>query len=409
MSKPSVLMINRTYPPIHGATGRMMQDLAVALEKSGWLVSVLTTGETTENRMEKGVTIHCLKERHHHPSLIGFLFLWGRFFLKAKALPRYDLVITMTDPPLLSVLGSMIARRKKSTHIHWSQDVYPDLCRPLGFHLPHFIERRLLKISRRAMNNAYRVVTIGQCMSKRLTQTGVVPAKVTVIPNWADLEVVAPLQGKPYDYASREVRGRAKKPEEMFRDESPKFRVLYAGSIGRAHPMKSVIAAAELLRDNEEIEFVFVGDPVSHARLMREKGKRGLENIKFMPYQPIELLRGVMESGDVHLVTMRSNVGGMLVPCKFYSGLTVGRPTIFVGPENTEISDVIEHYNAGAVISPDDDGKALADMIYGYRMDGDAWFTAQEGALRAAQAFHPNQSLNKWVELVEKARFMGRR
>lgn len=404
MSKPSVLLINRTYPPVHGATGRMMQDLCVALEKSGWLVSVLTTGERNDRDISQSITIYRIKQRHNHQSFFGFFVLWIRLFFKAFKLPRHDLVITMTDPPMVSVIGHMIAKRKKSVHIHWAQDLYPDLLRPLGASIPKFLERYLLKLSRRVMNQAYRVVAIGQCMSKRLAQTGVVPAKLIVIPNWADLEVVAPLQGKPHDYASREVNGRAKKPEEMFSNTSPKFRVLYAGNIGRAHPMKSVIEAAELLRDQEEIEFVFVGDPKSHERLMREKGKRGLENIKFMPYQPIELLRGVMESGDVHLVTMRSNIYGALVPCKFYSGLAVGRPTIFVGPEQTEISDVLNHYNAGVVVPPDD-GKALADMIYGYRTDGEAWFAAQEGALRAAQAYHPNQSLNKWVDLVEKVRF----
>lgn len=407
MSKPSVLMINRVYPPVRGATGRMMQDLAIALEKSGWLVSIVTTGDIKKAVTQNGVTVHRIKAAKNHQSSFSAISLWFKLYFKAMKLPRHDVVITLTDPPMTAVIGKMVSGAKKSAHIHWCQDIYPDLFSPLGVKLPKLIEKLLHKISRRSMNKAHRVVVVGQCMGRRLVQTGVAPPKINLIANWADLEVVAPVQGVVHDYTGRAISGTAKKPEEMFRDDSPKFRVLYAGTIGRAHPMKSVIEAAELLKDQTEIEFVFVGDHNSHARLIKERGKRGLENIKFMPYQPIELLRGVMESGDLHLVTMRSNVEGMLVPCKFYSGLTVGRPTLYVGPENTEIADVINNYNAGAIISPDDP-QALADMIYGYRMDGEAWFTAQEGALRAAQAYHPNQSLHKWVDLMEKARYAGR-
>lgn len=407
MSKPTVLIINRAYPPLHGATGRMMQDLAHALEKSGWRVTILATGRKKDTSSHNGLTVHKLKAPRNHQGVFTALMLWARLYIRALRLPRHDVVITLTDPPMMSVMGKWICRFKRSAHIHWCQDLYPDLFRPLGVRLPKFIERFLMKTSRRSMNKASQVVVVGNCMGKLLTRTGVAPTKVSMIANWADLEVVAPLQGSARDYSNVEIIGTAKKPDEMFRDESPKFRVLYAGNIGRAHPMKSVIEAADLLRDNQEIEFVFVGDKSCHARLMRERGKRGLENIKFMPYQPIELLRGVMEGGDLHLVTMRNNVEGMLVPCKFYSGLTVGRPTLYLGPENTEIADVITNYNAGAVIA-NDDPQALADMIYGYRMDGEAWFTAQEGALRAAQAYHPNQSLHKWVDLMEKFRYAGR-
>jgi glycosyltransferase involved in cell wall biosynthesis len=162
-----------------------------------------------------------------------------------------------------------------------------------------------------------------------------------------------------------------------------------------------IIEAAMELAQYKEIEFVFVGDRTAHHRLAEERDKRGLENIRFMPFQPIEKLRSVMEGGDIHLVTMREEAQGMLVPCKFYSGLIVGRPTIFAGPQDCEISDVIQTYKCGSVVPPTD-GKALAAAIYKYRTNGDAWFEAQEGALAAAHAYHPTQSLNAWVNLLEE-------
>lgn len=403
MSKPSILIINRMFPPERGATGRLLEDLAAALEKSGWKVTILTTGEKPGSEYIGNITIERIKGARNYKTALGYIVSWFRLLFAAMRIQKHDIVITMTDPPLLVFIGRFVAKMKNMRHVHWCQDLYPDLFKVLGVKFPKIFDRFLHRSARRSMNKCDKVVVVGQCIAKRLTDTGVTAGKISMIANWADLEVVAPSSKGNFDYESMDVGGRARKPEEMFRDDSPKFRVLYAGNIGRAHPMRSVIEAASLLAKHTEIEFMFVGDKHVHSILARERGKRVLENIKFMPYQPIERLHDVMESGDVHLVTMRTDTQGMLVPCKFYSGLTVGRPTVFVGPEDCEVGHVITNYNAGKVV-PVGDAQALADAIMSYRNDGDAWFQAQEGALRAAQAYHPNQSLHKWLDLLEQVR-----
>lgn len=405
MSKPSVLIINRAYPPKRGATGRLVEDLAYALERTGWRVTILATGDATGLEIVGNVKIQRFKASMNYKSVFGYPVLWLKMLLAALKMPKHDIVITLTDPPMLILIGRLVAKLKNMHHVHWCQDLYPDLFKSLGVKLPNFFHSMLYNMARRSMNKCSKVVVIGQCMAKKLSKTGVVAGKVSMIANWADLEVVAPT-GSKFDYSKIEITGKAKKPDEMFRDESPKFRVLYAGNIGRAHPMRSVIEAATELAEYPEIEFVFVGDKSVHSILARERGKRALENIKFLPYQPIEQLRSVMESGDVHLVTMRNEAVGELVPCKFYSGLTVGRPTVFVGPEDCEVSNVIKNYKAGKIV-PTNNPKKLAEAILSYRMDGEAWFEAQEGALRAAQAYHPNQSLHKWLELLEQVRISG--
>jgi glycosyltransferase involved in cell wall biosynthesis len=407
MSKPSVLFINRVYPPDRGATGRLVEDLSAALEKSGWKVTILTTGEKEGLEFSGNITVQRVKSAKQYKTAFGYILSWFRLLFAALKVKKHDVVITLTDPPLLIYIGRLLSRTKNMHHVHWCQDLYPDLFKILNIKLPPFFLNFLQRYSRRCMNKASNVVVVGQCMGKYLAATGVQTGKITMIANWADLEVVAPSSPKgKYDYENMTVSGKSRRPEEMFRDDSPKFRVLYAGNIGRAHPMRSVIEAASILSKHTEIEFVFVGDKHVHSILARERGKRALENIKFMPYQPIERLHDVMESGDVHLVTMRNDAKGMLVPCKFYSGLTVGRPTVFVGPADCEVGNIIKNYNAGKIV-PVGDAQALADAIYSYRMDGDAWFQAQEGALRAAQAYHPNQSLHKWLDLLEQVRISG--
>ena len=403
MSRPSILILNRTYPPLHGASGRILQDLASALQHSGWRVTILTTGHKKSVEIDQNITIKRLKGPEKPHSAFSYLIIWFKLLLAGLRQPKHDVIITMTDPPMLLVVGRIISRLKRMPHVHWCQDLYPDLFKALGYKLPKFLIKFMHRLSRRAFKNCAKVVVVGRCLAERLVKTGVPSNKVTLIANWTDFEVISPSSKGDYKLLPVDLTGVAKKPDEMFRDDSPRFRVLYAGNIGRAHPMRTVVEAATILSEHSEIEFVFVGDHQVHKILARERGRRTLENIKFMPYQPIEKLREVMESGDLHLVTMRNEAKGMLVPCKFYSGLTVGRPTIFVGPEEIEISKVIHEYGAGTVI-PVGKAQELADTIYQYRLDGDAWFQAQEGALRAGQAYHPNQSLHKWLELLEDVR-----
>lgn len=403
MSKPTILLINRLYPPERGATGRMMQDLAQALEKSGWHVSVLAMAPQSSSFTKGYISTDIIKEAKKPKTALGCLTNLWRLYRAGKKLEAHDVVLTMTDPPLLAVVGAKIAKSKKSRHIHWAQDLYPDLFEPLGIKLPAWFYRILRKQNIKALNQADQVVVIGRCMGQYLKTHGVLVNKISYIPNWTDFEVISPTARTHVLSLKTLPQGVAKRPEEMFRDDSPKFRVLYAGNVGRAHTMRAVLDAAELLSENTEIEFVFVGDHDSHSMLARERSKRGLQNIKFIPYQPLEKLRDVMESGDLHLVTMRRSVKGMIVPCKFYSGLTVGRPTLYVGPEGTEIAQVIAEYGAGVCFNPQD-AKGLADAIYAYRMDGEKWFQTQEGALRAAQNYHPNFSLKKWIELLNNLR-----
>lgn len=406
MSKPSILFINRVYPPKRGATGRMVQDLAQALVVNGWKVTVLTTADKKKNFIDEGVEVKCVKASKNPKKLLGFLFGLSRLLKLGLSTSKHDVVVTLSDPPLLVSVGCFISSVKKSRHIHWCQDMYPDLFTALGVKVPKFLLKRAKAKSRRCMKRCHQVVTVGRCMVKRLTHTGVDPMKVKLIANWSDAEMFKVGQSTnpqlPDEYVAL-----AKKPEEMFRDESPKFRVLYAGNIGRAHSVNVILDAAEMLSEHNEVEFLFVGEGNAHKLLAKERTRRGIENVKFLPYQPIDKLKDLMESGDVHIISMKPETTGMLVPCKFYSAISVGRPSLYLGKRNSEIGQVIEEYNAGKIISGENLGEQLAEAIYAYRHDGESWFEAQQGALQAAQVYHPNNSLKLWIDLLEDVRLRG--
>ena len=402
-AKPSVLLINRVYPPARGATGRVLRDLAREMARAGWTVSVLTTGEKTFTEKDGGIVVHRVKAPTNPRSALSYAQVWFNLYRAAKKQPRHDLIVTMTDPPLLVTIGRIVAKRRRSGHLHWCQDLYPDLFPATGVKLPHFALRAMSKSARRSMNKSGKVIAIGRCMAKYLAHTGVETGRIATITNWPDFELVEPgNKMRQPDVFIKDNITMARPAEALLRDDSPRFRVLYAGNIGRAHPIKSILEAAEQLSEHPEIEFAFVGEGPSHDRLSAERARRGLQNIKLLPFQPASLLKDMMESGDLHLVTMRDDVAGLLVPSKFYSAIAAARPTIYVGPPDTEIAKMIRDYGCGAIV-PQGDGALLAQAILYFRNDSDAWFHAQQGAEAAAADCRPVKSILSIMKEAEVA------
>lgn len=392
-AKPSVLLINRVYPPARGASGRVLRDLAKEMARAGWTVSVLTTGEKTFSEKDGGIAVHRVSAPLNPKGIFGYARVLWKLYRGAMKQPRHDLVVTLTDPPLLVTLGRRYSKKKRCAHLHWCHDLYPDLFPSIGVKLPQFVLRALSRSARRSMNKSGKVIAIGRCMARHLAHTGVETGRISMIPNWPDSELVDPnSKFKKSDVRLKESVPMARPPESLLRDDSPRFRILYAGNIGRAHPMKAILEAAEYLSPHPEIEFVFVGEGPSHDRLSQERSRRGLQNIKLMPYQPASHLKDLMESGDLHLVSLREDAAGLVVPCKFYSALAAARPTIFIGPADTEIGRMIRDYGCGAIV-PQGDGKTLAQAILYFRNDPNAWFDAQQGAEQAAMDSRPVKSI----------------
>ncbi len=408
MQKPSVVFFNRVYPPSRGATGRVLRDLARGFVRDGWSVTIISAGLEDTQEKDGAINVIRLKAPVKKKALGAYLKVWMRMWWAGlKLQQRPDLIVTMTDPPLMAVAGDLIARAHKCKHIHWCQDLYPDVLPALGFRISDRVMNFLKTRGRRAMKRADRVVVVGRCMARHLVRTGLEARQITFIPNWPDYELMAPdprtrrpLSGRAAFRAANDgvaVDTTAKPFDALFQDKEPKFRVLYSGTLGRAHPVQSILEAAQILgKDHPEIEFVFVGDGPTFERLGQERSRRSLENIRLMPYQPAHRLRELMESGDVHLVSMRDDAAGFIVPSKVYSAIAVARPSILIGPQNSEVARVLSDFQAGTVV-PTGDGHRLAQAILRYRLDGDEWFAAHEGARKASRVFVPHEAINAWI------------
>jgi colanic acid biosynthesis glycosyl transferase WcaI len=348
----SVLFINRVYPPSSGATGDMLRDLATGLAAGGLDVTVVCMGDGggSDERID-GVRVvrvgGLFSRRNTVLRAAAYVLMIPSLLLRALLLRRTDCVVTMTDPPMLAVVGPMISFFKRNRVVHWAQDLYPEVAEELGV-LPrgNALSRMLRDISSLALRQGDAVVSIGRCMTARLMARGVVYGKIREIPNWSPPVV-------PVESEQNRFRASLGVGED--------FVVAYSGNMGLAHEFDTILEAAATLHD-QRVVFLMVGGGPRRAEVEDEARRRGLGNMRFLSPQPREALAESLSAAEAHLVTMRSNLCGLVVPSKFYGVLAAGRPCLFVGPEESEVARVIRESRAGWVVAPGD-GKELAAAI----------------------------------------------
>lgn len=345
---PSILFLNRVYPPADGATGQLLSELAPALARRGHRVTVVTSqpgdgsvsSETVDGvRVERVSGLPFTRVSHWRRAL-SYLSLYPALLWRALRLPRADVVVTLTDPPLLLVLGVILKTLKGSRHAHWAQDIYPELAEEMGVLSKNgMIARALRWVSTAGLRHADRVIAVGRCMKARLVQRGLAPSAIEVIPNWG--------HGGNSELGMRNA--------ESFRTEhglNGKFVVMYSGNLGLAHPFEAMLDAAERLRStHSQVLFLFVGNGPRLPWVREQVAQRKLENVRFLPFQPREKLAQSLAAADLHLASMLHELCGLVVPSKVYGVMSAGRPCVFLGPEESEVAQFILQNGCGSVLA----------------------------------------------------------
>ena len=408
-----VIFLNRFFYPDHAPTAELLSDVAFALAERGFDVSVITSRQNYEKadaalrRREnvRGVDItRVWTSKHGRLRLAGRSIDYLTFYLSAawhvwRIAQAGDVIVAKTDPPLLSVPMSLIAKLKSAYLVNWLQDIFPEVAEALnvGGGLGRLATAVLRPLRNWSLRSALVNVVVGEGMATHLETLGVSPEKIKVISNWADSALISPLP--PEDSALR---------KEWIQGD--RFVVGYAGNLGRAHDIDTMLAAMTSLQQRAKkspsdlaakVMFVFIGGGAQRASLEREALKRGLGNFRLRPYQPKERLGETLAVADMHLVSLNPKLEGLIVPSKFYGIAAAGRPTIFIGAENGEIGQILEENGCGFTVTPGDN-EALTERILA--LAGDRDLSASLG-VRARMAFErqwdKEQALAKWEALLQ--------
>jgi glycosyltransferase involved in cell wall biosynthesis len=353
MAERRIIFVNRVYWPSAAATSQLLSDLAGALAARGWSVHVIAAG--TEPGPRDGVAIHRTGPGEHHAGLLSRAVNYGRFLsaarreLLALAAPG-DIVVLMTDPPLLAAAGTGPARRRGARVVHWIQDIYPEIvAQHAGAWLAPVLWP-LKEIRNRAWRAADRCLPVSVDMLATVKAQGVAPDSIVAMPNWAPPELDVPPSAAAVA-AQRQAWG-----------VTDKFVVAYSGNLGRVHVFAPLLAAAGRLRDEPDIVFLFIGAGARFDDVQAEAAARDLPNVRFLPAQPRESLGVALAAADAHFVTLRPGFERLVSPSKAAGIFAAGRPALFVGPPDCELAALVARERCGLCFPPGD-GAGLADTI----------------------------------------------
>jgi len=393
-TRPRVIFVNRVYWPSQAATAQLLTDLAEGLAARGWTVHVIAAGSDPGPR--NGVTIHRTGAGEKHGGLLSRTLNYRRFGRRARelvaALARPgDVVVPMTDPPMLGAEVTATGQAAGARVIPWIQDIYPEI---LTAHLGAIsaLPAWPLRLRRdTAWRAADRCVTLGSDMAVRLLARGVPGDRVSIVPNWAPRE----LQARPddFDVTARRITWKL----------ADKFIVAYSGNLGRVHEFRTVLDAAELLRERTGIIFQFVGTGAQFDELRATAAKRRLHNIRFRPPEPRETLAASLAAADAHLVTLKPAFADLVYPSKLAGVLAAGRPALFVGPAGGEIARLLAAEGCGQAVAPGEAG-LLAEIVTQWQgAPGRRVQLGRQARAAYEKHFTFGGSLARWEEILRAA------
>jgi colanic acid biosynthesis glycosyl transferase WcaI len=395
-----VLVLNQYFHPDQSATSQLLTELCEDLAEHHEVFVV--TGRPSYNAVadtsSRGIVS---KERHgrvrvarvwsttfDRTDMVRRLANYATYMLSSIAgaltVRKPDVVIALTDPPPIGLIGALVSRIRRVPFVLVTKDIFPEVAIEVGV-LGNVAIIRILRAVRRALfSSADQVVSIGRDMDRRLSEIGVHADRVTTIHDWSDGKALRPLDG-PSAFRS----------EQGWVDQ---FVVMHSGNIGLSQDLDTVVDAAVMLRD-ESVVFANIGDGASKSRLQQRGLDLGLTNLVFLPYQDKGDLSESLGAADVHLVMLKEGLAGYIVPSKVYGILAAGKPFIAAVEDWSEPALIVEEHLCGKRIEPGDPA-ALASAVLELRDLADTAEMGTQARLALERRFDRSIAAGAYLELL---------
>jgi len=297
---------------------------------------------------------------------------------------RSDVVVAMTDPPFEGLAGAFVSKLSGRPFVYNLRDMYPDMALGGDIVRPGRWTRIWESLHRRALRHAARVIVLGEDMRERILSKGVDPQRITIVRDAVALPDSLPPADHP---VVREIRG-------AFR-----FVLVHAGNLGFYGAWQTLIDAARLL-ERDGVGLVFVGEGAMKDAV--QAAARGCHNVRFLPFRPAAEVPCVMAAGDLHVVTVKRGLEGVVVPSKVYNILAAARPLLAVATDKTEVARFAQRDGCGLAADPDDPA-AVAAAVRSVLRDPERLAHMGRNSRELAKAYDKVKQLQTFVEAIEEA------
>lgn len=408
-----ILYINQYFPPEIEPSATKVHEVGRELAKTGHQVTVVTgfpnypsgsippayRGKLVQTEMWDGIRV--LRTALFPASTSRFLLrmLNHLSFMVSSSLRSLgsgscDVVICSSPPLEIALAGVFISWLKRKPLVLEIRDLWPDEVIQLNL-LQGRVQIAVAKwIERLAYRQANRVVPVSPRFVPYLLGEGMPEQKIRVIINGTDIDLFRPPDTVNLPPASHELDQEATRPID-------KFVAIYAGTVGLTQHIETVLEAAQLLQEHEDICFILAGDGKEKPKLLEKQRQLGLANVQFLPIQPRKKIAAMIANADVCLIhTANEMIHTRIIPAKLFDYMAAGRPVV-VGASG-QARALVEQAQAGIAVPPED-AQGMAEAIL--RLYNNSKLRARLGAngrKYAEENFSRQIIARKYVQLIEE-------
>jgi glycosyltransferase involved in cell wall biosynthesis len=340
-----ILIVTQVFYPDTVSVSQHYTDIAKTLSSQGHDVEVLTSRFPYEDTLEKypkqesldSIKINRLWQTKFGKTsnflrMLNFLTfnINISFKLLFKSRKRFDLIFCSTSPPLLAFSCVFIGKLKHKPVYYWVMDMQPELSISSGLIKENSFSAKFFSLmSNYSLKNSTKIFSLDRFMTSYIESKEIDNKKIRTIPVWPVLEKV--YEGEKHQNPFRVKHG--------FQD---KIVIMYSGNHAYVHPLDTLLNSALVLKDNPDFLFVFIGGGVRKKDVSKFKEEFKLDNIIQLPFQPRESIHFSLGSADIQVVVLGDGQVGYTHPNKVYGALFTGKPIIYIGPNESHVSDILD-------------------------------------------------------------------
>ena len=355
--KKKILIHTLIFSPDGVSTAYLYNDIALAFQKNGWDVVVLSTTphfnvveeQLAEQPMKwgvwglykkssfKGISVYHVPQKKFKSTLlrlVGFVYWHIVSFLMAMFMKNIDVILSPSPPLTIGRLNNWLGKLKRCNVVYNVQEIYPDILNKPETSLVH---RYLRSMERKVYNQSDAVTTIDQIFYDTIVDRFEDRSKLHIIPNFVDTDLY------------KSGVSTAELDKRLF-PENDNIKLLYAGNIGWAQDWKPLVKLAEKTR-NLPVEYFLIGMGKMRSWVEEQKQTLGLDKLHILDYQPRHLMPAILAYSDLQYIFMTPESEGMGFPSKVYTIMACGRPLLVCSGENTPIVNFLTPIGCAKLIT----------------------------------------------------------
>lgn len=364
--------------------GYLMRDIINAYTATDYSVTLIASKGSWDSMKDDVPANVKFREviAYDRSSTIKRLLTWSlcalQMFIKILFHHRGEEVLFVSNPPFGSLLPLVL--RNRFSLLIW--DIYPDVLvsqRVVG--RDSFVVKTWANWNRKVFASSEHIFTISDGMKECLANYGS-EEKIKVIPLWPNGEMK---RIQPED-------------NKFIREQrlEGKFVVLYSGNMGNTHRVEVILDVAQHVRD-ENVVFLLIGKGGKKKMIEERIEKEKIENVRILPFQPVEMLPHSLSSASVAVVTLDMTSSQMSVPSKTFNLMAVGVPLMCIAPKESELGKLVDLYKIGKVFTPEDI-REMAQYIVHLKADKEAQKRYGDNAMEVAKYF-TSENARMFVEV----------